>query len=88
MANTFDIRISIDYPGNHAECMMRDATVLELVNDLREYMYKGAVSAYAYLENGISIAYICDGSVYVDECFIGKSWDVRAVCELDGVKLC
>lgn len=88
MANTFDIHVHIDYSDHHAECMMHDATVLEIVLDMRNYMRLGAISAYAYLENGISIAYICDGIVYADECFIGKSWDVRAVKETDGVKLC
>lgn len=88
MANTFDIRVHIDYHERSAECLIHDATVLELVLDIRNYMRLGAISVYAYLENGVSIAYMYGGTVYVDECLIGKAWDIRAVCEFDGVKLC
>ena len=88
MANTFNIHVHIDYPERSAKCVMYDATVLELVLDMRNYMRLGAITAYGYLENGIRIAYICDGIVYADECFIGKSWDVCAVKETNGVKLC
>ena len=87
MANTFDIHVCIDYSDHHAECMMYDATILELVLDMRNYMRLGAITAYAYLENGMGIANMVDGVIRADECMIGKSWDVRAVREIDGVEL-
>ena len=49
MANTFDIHVHIDYPERSAECVMYDATVLELVLDMRNYMRLGAKTALASL---------------------------------------